>query len=83
MEQHIFPRSHNAWPLVVSFYGDGERWLGHALLDFFDSAALTGPMTELCQIMTKEGSDKGSGWHNYTLLYHFLFRHRATDQRKT
>ena len=80
-QEHIFPRSHNAWPLVVSFYGDGEQWLGHALLDFFDSTALTGPMTELCEIMTKEGSDKGSGWHNYTLLYHFLFRHRRYEIR--
>jgi hypothetical protein len=33
-------------------------------------------------IVTEEGSDKGSGWHNYTLLYHFLFhsrRHNITN----
>jgi len=80
MQKQIFPRSHEAWPLVVSFYGDGEQWLGHDLLDFFDCGALSGPRTELCQIMTEEGSDKGStwqgvDWHNYTRLYHFLFSH--------
>lgn len=30
--------------------------------------------TELCDIMAKHGSDKGSGWHNYTLVYHELFK---------
>jgi tetratricopeptide (TPR) repeat protein len=73
MAEQIFPRSHNAWPLV-SFYGDGEQWLGQSLLDFFNTVPLTGPRTELCRIMTEEMSDKGSGWHNYTLLYDFLFR---------
>ena len=34
--------------------------------------------TELCEIMGRHGSDKGSkdigtSWHNYTLLYHQLF----------
>jgi hypothetical protein len=29
--------------------------------------------TELCQIMTSFGSDKGSGRHNYTTVYHHLF----------
>jgi hypothetical protein len=81
MAKQIFPRSHNAWPLV-SFYGDGEQWLGHALVDFFDTVPLTGPRTELCRIMTEEMSDKGSGWHNYTLLYHFLFRHRRYEIAK-
>jgi hypothetical protein len=81
MAEQIFPRSHNAWPLV-SFYGDGEQWLGQALVDFFDTVPLTGPRTELCRIMTEEMSDKGSGWHNYTLLYHFLFRHRRYEITK-
>jgi len=77
MAAQIFPRSHNAWPLV-SFYGDGEQWFGQSLLDFFNTVPLTGPRTELCRMMTEEGSDKGSGWHNYTLLYHFLFHsHRS------
>jgi hypothetical protein len=31
--------------------------------------------TELCQIMTKYGSDKGNGkWHNYTIVYNELFK---------
>jgi Tetratricopeptide repeat len=75
MAAQTFPRSHNAWSLV-SFYGDGEQWFGQSLVDFFNTVALTGPRTELCRIMTEEGSDKGSGWHNYTLLYHFLFHSR-------
>lgn len=29
--------------------------------------------TSLCTLMTKCGSDKGSGWHNYTTLYSALF----------
>lgn len=28
--------------------------------------------TILCNIMTAEKSDKGNGWHNYTVLYHAL-----------
>ena len=30
--------------------------------------------TELCNIMSKHGSDKALGWHNYTLVYHDLFK---------
>ena len=35
--------------------------------------------TPLCEIMGRHGSDKGSGdilnsWHNYTTLYHSLFK---------
>jgi SAM-dependent methyltransferase len=30
--------------------------------------------TELCEIMTKHGSDKGNGWHNYTEYYFELFK---------
>lgn len=29
--------------------------------------------TPLCEIMNRNGSDKGTGRHNYTLLYDFLF----------
>jgi hypothetical protein len=29
--------------------------------------------TDLCHIMKKHGSDKGLGWHNYTLIYDKLF----------
>lgn len=30
--------------------------------------------TDLCKIMTNHGSDKGSGWHNYTIFYDEKFR---------
>lgn len=32
--------------------------------------------TPLCEIMNRHGSDKGSGHHNYTRLYHHLFQNR-------
>jgi hypothetical protein len=31
-------------------------------------------MTELCKIMNDYGSDKGSGWHNYTDVYYDIFK---------
>jgi hypothetical protein len=63
------------WRLIVEFYGDGEKTLGPILTEFFDTVPIAGPRTTLCELMTRYGSDKGSSWHNYTLLYHFLFRH--------
>jgi hypothetical protein len=30
--------------------------------------------TKLCEIMTKHGSDKGIGVHNYTLMYYEMFK---------
>jgi hypothetical protein len=30
--------------------------------------------TSLCTIMSKHGSDKALGWHNYTLVYDMLFK---------
>jgi len=29
--------------------------------------------TEMCRVMTRHGSDKGQGWHNYTTIYSVLF----------
>lgn len=29
--------------------------------------------TEMCRVMTRHGSDKGQGWHNYTTVYSALF----------
>lgn len=29
--------------------------------------------TEMCRVLTKHGSDKGQGWHNYTTIYSVLF----------
>jgi len=34
---------------------------------------LNGGYTPLCEIMNRNGSDKGSGHHNYTKVYHRLF----------
>jgi hypothetical protein len=75
----VFPPVHDATPLVVSFYGDGKAAIGEALFDFFNTVPLFGPRSELCRIMTGWKSDKGSGWHNYTLLYDFLLRHRRFE----
>jgi hypothetical protein len=35
--------------------------------------------TELCEIMSSNGSDKSSTWHNYTPIYHLMF----SDLRST
>lgn len=37
------------------------------------TALLNGGYTPLCEIMNRNGSDKGSGHHNYTKVYHRLF----------
>jgi hypothetical protein len=29
--------------------------------------------TEMCRVMTRHGSDKGHGWHNYTTIYSVIF----------
>ncbi len=75
----IFPSAHSAAPLVVAFYGDGRAAIGETLFDFFNTVPLFGRRGDLCQIMSQWKSDKGSGWHNYTLLYDFLFRHRRFE----
>ena len=36
--------------------------------------------TELCNIMTKHGSDKGVGPHNYTTLYYEMFKDLKDDK---
>lgn len=40
-----------------------------------DFADVIDTKTDLCAIMSSEGSDKGAGWHNYTLVYDKLFNH--------
>jgi protein YibB len=60
------------------FYGEGERRFGALLRTLFDKLANYQQTTELCEIMAHEGSDKGKGWHNYTVLYDLLFSdHRS------
>jgi len=70
---------HTLLKLVRAFYGDGEARLGPVLTDFFDTVPITGPRSELCELMTAHNSDKASSLHNYSLLYHFLFRHRRSE----
>ena len=36
--------------------------------------------TELCHMMTRHGSDKGTGRHNYTILYDELFKDRKDEK---
>jgi hypothetical protein len=36
--------------------------------------------TKMCRVMTRHGSDKGHGWHNYTTVYSALFG-KLRDQR--
>ncbi len=35
--------------------------------------------TDLCSFMNHYGSDKGNGWHNYTKVYHSLFKDKRQD----
>jgi hypothetical protein len=35
--------------------------------------------TEMCRVMSKHGSDKGDGWHNYTTIYSSLFGGRRKE----
>jgi glycosyltransferase involved in cell wall biosynthesis len=74
--------AHHARRLIVAFYGSGEETVGRLLLDFFDTVPLFGRRSELCRIMTEQGSDKGAGWHNYTLLYDFLLRPRRYETER-
>lgn len=46
--------------------------------EFFD-LKLYEKDTELCQIMNSNGSDKGSGHHNYTKFYDFIFKNIKSE----
>ncbi len=35
--------------------------------------------TDFCRIMSRNGSDKGAGWHTYTTVYSRLLRHRISE----
>lgn len=48
--------------------------------DFFE-LKLYEKETELCRIMNLNGSDKGSGHHNYTRFYDFIFKNIKDDVR--
>jgi hypothetical protein len=36
--------------------------------------------TDLCNIMTSKGSDKGNNWHNYTIYYDNLFKDKKYNK---
>ena len=36
--------------------------------------------TELCNIMSKHGSDKGQGPHNYTIFYNEIFKNKKNEK---
>jgi hypothetical protein len=39
-----------------------------------DTTKLNHDLTPLCDLMIAYGSDKSGGWHNYTLVYDYLFK---------
>jgi SAM-dependent methyltransferase len=49
------------------------------MIDEFFKLNLYEKETELCQIMNSSGSDKGSGHHNYTKFYDFIFKNIKND----
>jgi hypothetical protein len=69
------PRLANSWfvkrtPEVHGFGGSGRA---PHLWEQLQSVNTLAP-TRMCWIMTKYGSDKGNGWHNYTTVYSVLFK---------
>jgi len=66
LPQTISARFHAATPEVHTF-GSGD------LNTRLHKANVLAP-TRMCRTMTRCGSDKGSGWHNYTTVYSTLFR---------
>jgi hypothetical protein len=45
----------------------------HIMVENFLENQLFNQPTDLCKIMNESGSDKGSGHHNFTTFYHYLF----------
>lgn len=46
-----------------------------------DTSKLSTTLTPLCDIMINQGSDKGGGWHNYTLVYNELLKKIKTKAK--
>ena len=53
----------------VQAFSDGQA--SEALISQFRGINVFAP-TKMCRVMTKHGSDKGQGWHNYTTIYSVL-----------
>jgi len=64
--------------MIHGIYGPFDSTLAEKVRQFLEAQPYLGP-SDLCHIMTHNKSDKGSGWHNYTLLYHWLFGIRQHD----
>jgi hypothetical protein len=64
----------------LAFYGDGQEMFAEFLLHV-DKEIRECQVTALCDIMRQYGSDKGSGRHNYTILYHHLFQSMLGEVR--
>jgi SAM-dependent methyltransferase len=60
------------WPHVEPFGASTAAGLHDQLRAQLEKVNVNVP-TELCRIMTRHGSDKGAGWHNYTTVYDHLF----------
>jgi hypothetical protein len=72
---YYFPR------LVISLFvkrtpivfGFGREDGPSCLVEKLQNVNVLAP-TAMCKVMTRYGSDKGAGWHNYTTLYSALFK---------
>jgi hypothetical protein len=67
--------------MIHATYGDGERLFGSTIRAAFDSIRTGAPPSLLCTAMNALGSDKGSGWHNYTIFYDHLLASRRDTTR--
>lgn len=67
--------------LIYGAVGRGAARFGPTVSTFLAAPPPLGA-TDLCRVMTRHGSDKGDGWHNYTGLYAGLLAPmRATATR--
>ena len=92
-DQHIYLRCFLKEPRLFNLYLDSTKWPeGLIYFQKSDSENIeniinqlsknidNSSKTELCEIMNTNGSDKGSGWHNYTKLYYELFKDKRNDE---
>jgi hypothetical protein len=68
-------------PQVEAFGASTAAQLHNQLRSQLEEVNVNVP-TKLCRIMTRYGSDKGAGRHNYTTLYDHLFANLRTKQLK-
>jgi hypothetical protein len=68
-----FPRLVTSWFIkrVPEVRGFGNGGDGSDLVKQLRTVNAAAP-TKMCRVMTKHGSDKGHGWHNYTTVYSVL-----------